>query len=209
MKRPRIIGLCGYARVGKDSAGQTITEAFDYRRVACADPLKDLAYASNELVRVAVDAYDWEGAKDKVAGVRPALVSLGSAGRMVFAEGEDFWIRQALAGAGEDNVVVTDVRFPNEARVIREHDPDALIIRINRPGFGASSDFEKPVDEVPYTFAIYNNGTDMASFQQAVRLHVGEYLKSCEEPEPFLFDADVYVARHSKFFNELAYPSDA
>lgn len=131
---------------------------------ALADPLKALALELNppipnpqmrlsQLVRMD----GWEAAKS-VPGVREYLVKLGTAGRHAFVEGENFWIEQAMRRVGEDYPVFTDIRFLNEAKLLRERFPGALLIRISRPGYQASSPFEDEVPLIPVDLEIVNDG---------------------------------------------------
>lgn len=154
---PRAVGIVGYARVGKDTTGQKFCR-LGYKQYALADPLKAMARYLNGELDVMVSAWGWEEAKDRDPGVRAYLVKLGTAGRRAFVEGEDFWIRQALARVGNDYPVFTDVRFVNEARLIREQYPTALLVRVNRPGFGPSSSFENEVPLIDVDIEVDNDG---------------------------------------------------
>lgn len=155
---PRAVGIVGYARVGKDTAGQKFCR-MGYKQYALAGPLKDLACQLNTELDVLVQAHGWEAAKDREPGVREYLVKLGTAGRRAFVEGEDFWIRQALARVGADDYpVFTDLRFVNEARLVREKYPTALLVRVNRPGYGPSSAFENEVPLIDVDLELENDG---------------------------------------------------
>lgn len=154
---PRAVGIVGFARAGKDTAGQKFTR-LGYRQYALADPLKTMARHLNAEVDSLVAAHGWEVAKDLDPGVRQYLVKLGSAGRRAFVEGEDFWIRQALARVGTDYPVFTDVRFLNEARLLREQYPTAMLVRINRPEHGPSSSFESEVPLIDVDVEVTNDG---------------------------------------------------
>lgn len=153
---PRAIGVCGFARVGKDTAGQRI-QRLGYKQYALADPLKALALRLNGEMQVLVQAHGWEHAKS-VPGVREYLVKLGTAGRQTFIEGENFWIDQALRRVGTEYPVFTDLRFLNEAKKLREAFPGAYIFRITRPGFGPSSSFEDEVPLIEVDAEIENDG---------------------------------------------------
>lgn len=129
-----LVGLVGYAQSGKD----TFASGMGFRRLAFADPLKELAVACNPIVlpRAAnlarlVRGYGWEYCKAEVPGVREFLQNLGTGVRDVL--GADTWVEAAFAKY-DTNVptVFTDVRFPNEIRAIRER--GGVIIRIDRPG---------------------------------------------------------------------------
>lgn len=138
--RRRIIGLCGYATAGKDTAAQTLI-ADGWTRVALADGVREAVRALNPIV----DDFDnieslmrngggWDKAKHDPE-VRRLLQRMGTeAGRNI--HGEDCWLKIAKRkiDAAPNSVVITDVRFANEAEAIRSW--GGKIIRIDRPGVG-------------------------------------------------------------------------
>lgn len=143
-KRPatgdvRLIGLCGYARSGKDSVAEILSADYGFTRVAFADALKDVAYlADPHFLRPLVDAYGWDAAK-KEPKVREFLQDLGVAVRLIL--GPDTWIDAALPDTKppfgspvQPLTVVSDVRFPNEAAAIRER--GGVVWQVVRPGVG-------------------------------------------------------------------------
>ena len=142
-----VIGLGHVAGVGKDVAGSALSRDLGFRRVAFADKLRELAMTTDPLVtsqtqsanvgvgrgrlQWVVRGMGWEEAKSVYPEVRKYLQDLGLGAREVF--GEDFWVDQALGSVGDDeDVVVTDVRFENEARAIKEM--GGFLVRIDRPG---------------------------------------------------------------------------
>ncbi|MFJ3248332.1 hypothetical protein [Streptomyces sp. NPDC086782] len=138
------IGIIGRARVGKDTAGAWLVENRGYRRVALADPLKAAALELDPIVEVTgvgdyyrlgeeVARWGWEGVKDDTPEVRRILQELGRAIRTL---DPDFWLRAALKKTQEANdagvpVVITDVRYPNEAASLRR--AGFHLIHIHRP----------------------------------------------------------------------------
>jgi len=103
-----LIGLCGAAGSGKDSAANLLVRDHGFVRMAFADALKDIAYRE----------FSWDGRKD--ARGRRLLQVLGTeAGR---AYNPDIWIdrlRIRVAQPREFSIVVPDVRFVNEANMVR------------------------------------------------------------------------------------------
>lgn len=146
-----IIGLMGYARSGKDTLADAFIEAYPalgFRKVALADKLRDAAYDLNPVVdgtsRLSdvIDTYGWDGYKDSrwADPVREYLQDLGLAVRTHC--GESTWLLAALshdAVPDDDNVIVTDVRFKNEAAYIR-YARDGLLVSVDRPGTGPAND---------------------------------------------------------------------
>ncbi|WP_406324101.1 hypothetical protein [Streptomyces niveus] len=140
------VGIIGRARVGKDTAGEWFVKNRGYKRVSFADPLRELALRLNPIVDVIdygddvevlselVDRRGWETAKDRNPEVRRILQELGAGVRAIDPE---FWLRTALAKVTEANengqpVVITDVRYPNEADSLRR--VGFHLVHIDRPG---------------------------------------------------------------------------
>ena len=159
-----IIGLSGYASSGKDTVAQILVEKFGYKRMAFADSIRDILYTLNPLahsgihVQQLVDDYGWDIAKQE-SEVRRLLQVLGTeVGREFF--GDDIWVDTLIAKIEpEDKVVITDVRFPNEAREI-----DYLcgeIWRVNRDGVEAINEHvsETQMDNYSFNRIINNNGS--------------------------------------------------
>jgi hypothetical protein len=161
---PRFVGIVGVNRVGKDSTGRILVEEFGYKRVALADPLKNLAFALNPIISsgnlrlrdiVTENTVEmWEIAKDIHHGVRQALIDLGNAGRFVF--GVDFWVEQAVRLAGDEAAVFTDIRFLNEAAYLSRSASTGLV-RVNRPGHEVD-DFNREVPRIKVDFEVDNDG---------------------------------------------------
>ncbi|MFG2923919.1 hypothetical protein ACGFYA_20760 [Streptomyces sp. NPDC048305] len=143
-----IVGLSGYARSGKNEAAEALVQ-FGWRQGAFADKLREFLYALDPLIpapygggnlrlRKLVDATGWDYAKVRYPEVRALLQRAGTeAGREVL--GADVWV-DALFREFKDTpaLVVTDVRFPNEARAVA--DRGGVMIRVERPGVGPAKD---------------------------------------------------------------------
>ena len=133
-----IIGLSGYARSGKDEVAKILVEDYGYKRIAFADKIRELLLETNPLIKdgfrveSVVGAYGWEQAKVLFPEVRKLLQDLGVGARKTF--GDEFWIAQALKQIHfEDNWVITDVRFTNEADRIKQYE-NSQLWRVKRPG---------------------------------------------------------------------------
>ena len=160
-----IIGLTGYAQSGKDSVANILVENYGYQRVAFADPIRDLLYATNPMLKEGyrvqglVDVYGWDRVKVDYPEARRLLQDLGVGARKTF--GDMFWVQQALRQVNfEGNYVITDVRYPNEAKAIRTYD-DSQIWRIKRTGIGAvnSHESESAMEGERVDQIFLNNGT--------------------------------------------------
>jgi len=166
-----IIGLSGYAQSGKDTVANILVEKHGYRRIAFADPIRKLLYEMDPLIpkgygdsiinyrlQDLVDSYGWDKVKVDFPEVRRLLQELGVGARKLF--GDTFWINEALSDvAPQDKVVVSDVRFENEAIWIQEF--KGKIWRIKRIGTDAVNDHvsESEMDGYPVDQIFVNNGT--------------------------------------------------
>jgi hypothetical protein len=137
-----IIGLSGYAQVGKDTVANYLVDHYGFVKVSFADPIREALYKLDPKIRVdelagvslanAVDHMGWEEVKRLSSDARELLQRLGTeVGREMF--GKDFWVNQGLLRAKEhSNVVFADTRFPNEADAIKEH--SGKVWRITKQG---------------------------------------------------------------------------
>jgi hypothetical protein len=155
-----IIGITGYAQHGKDSLAAGLG-LVGYERMAFADELKAMALDINPIV--GYDEYHladlledvgWEDAK-RWPEVRRFLQELGTRAREHI--GPDVWVRaleRKWLATGVTNMVIPDVRFPNEADWVHRH--GGYMVRIHRPDFdngvGTDHPSEANVPALPVDF---------------------------------------------------------
>lgn len=134
-----IIGLSGYAQSGKDTVAGMLIGLHGYESRAFAEPMRTALYKLNPIVledgtrlQPIIDEFGWEHAK-KHTDTRRLLQVLGTdIGREMF--GEDFWVLQAIKGLHPtQDIVFTDVRFPNEAAMVKKG--MGQVWRVRRPGY--------------------------------------------------------------------------
>ncbi|QAX94016.1 deoxynucleoside monophosphate kinase [Streptomyces phage Euratis] len=170
----RNVGLIGHAQVGKDTMAGFMGQRYAYQRVAFADRLKSAAldvnpvvgFAGGEWIRLAhvVRLYGWEYAKATFPETRRFLQHYG---QTVRAADPDFWIRAALPAMDAIRslnlpIVVTDVRYRNEAHYLRSK--GFKLIRVTRPNGGltgdaAKHDSETELDDFHTDLTVSNSGT--------------------------------------------------
>lgn len=188
-----LIGVTGYAQHGKDTIANVLVEDFGFTRLAFADALKDLAYYINPSIpgigRLSgiVDTDGFEAAK-QLPEVRRILQDLGTGAR--YWLGDNVWV-DALdlkVRASGENVVISDVRFPNEADYIhrwlgtlwRVHrlvptdslSPDTDFVEFDN-GVGTTHPSEYHVAALPVDAIFYNGGT-LQDLEAQVRRVMGE-----------------------------------
>lgn len=155
----KIVGLTGYAQTGKDTVGQILVTHRGYTRLSFADNVREAVYRLNPVidhwcsgsfghaepeawtVQQLVNHYGWEHVKVQFPEARRLLQVMGTeVGREMF--GEDAWIemvgRQVKALPLGVPVVITDVRFQNEADYVRSL--GGIVLQVKRPGTGPVND---------------------------------------------------------------------
>lgn len=172
-----ILGAMGKKRSGKDTFAARLVAEHGFTRIAFADALKDVALDLDPIIdngpfvrangslavhhsRLSdiVEKAGWEAAKDRPE-VRRILQALGVAMRTHVDL--DVWVDAAMAKADRipGPVVITDVRFPNEADRVRAG--GGKLVRVQRPGL-LDADFhvsETALDDHLSDFTVSNDGT--------------------------------------------------
>jgi hypothetical protein len=172
-----LIGLSGYARVGKNSVAAILVEEFGYKQVALADKLKQALATLNPNVssRYPIELADvlaqggWEYAK-QYPEVRRLLQVLGTeVGRKMFWE--DFWTDLAFREVSPgDKVVFSDVRFPNEADRVKSLGGE--IWRITRNDYAPINAHESETALNAYPFDRHiNNGRTLEDLRTKIVLY--------------------------------------
>lgn len=184
----QLVGLVGRKRSGKDSVALIMIEQ-KWLRAAFADTVRQVALAIDPVVMLGpsldtVRTFDrlamvvardgWDNAKVNHADIRRFLQRLGTEGVREIL-GQDLWVDHTMdeevipnLNAG-DNVVITDVRFPNEIDAVRAAGGE--IWRIDRPGLGPDTDThasEMAWRRVQPDVIITNDG-DLAELADKVR----------------------------------------
>jgi hypothetical protein len=160
-----LIGLTGYAQSGKDTLASILVEKYGYSRIAFADKIRDFLYGINPMVGCSPTGYlqdlvnlvGWDKAKQEPQ-VRRLLQDLGISARDLISE--DIWVTAALSSVDKDQrVVITDVRFENEAATIKSM--GGQIWRVKRTGVGPVNNHvsESEMDGYKVDQIFVNNGT--------------------------------------------------
>lgn len=141
---PLIIGLTGQAGAGKDTVATYLCERYGFVADAFAEPIRDMATVLLNGIGIDYACLFERDLKERV------IPELGISGRRLMQTlgtewarntvGLDFWIKHASLRLGLDNlpvstpvhdlIVLTDVRFPNEAQWIKSL--GGLLVRVNR-----------------------------------------------------------------------------
>ena len=140
-----IIGICGFIGCGKDTAADYLVNFHGFRRDSFANTLKDAVAAVFGWDRVLLEgrtkeAREWREQVDEwwaerldIPELTPRWV-LQRWGTEVCRKGfhDDIWIASVENKMRKttDNIVISDVRFPNEIKAI--HRAGGLVVRVKR-----------------------------------------------------------------------------
>lgn len=181
----QIIALTGAAGAGKDTVADHLARR-GFEKVSFAAALK------SALAIITRDEKFTAGTRQDKEDICPALGMTRRAAMQVFGQemrnifGLDVWTKGVKSDLSRaDKAVITDCRYDNEARMLKES--GAVIVRIVRPdnknaltGPEAEHDSEKPIDEAFVDVEITNDGTVDELFQEVDRL-VLAYFKEGRE----------------------------
>jgi hypothetical protein len=172
-----LIGLAGKAGSGKSTVGDFLVADHGFTQYSLAEPMREALLAMNPLVRressvrltSAVNIHGWDVAKRKYPEIRQLLQRLGTeVGREQWHE--NFWITRQLQQMLKDgvdpvdqDVVITDVRFENEADYVWGQGGHVVrIIGGPHARFITGSPLENHASETgtfPADYTIHNHGT--------------------------------------------------
>jgi hypothetical protein len=174
-----LIGLTGRKRSGKDTFAARLVDAHGYTRLAFADALREAALALDPIIEMhwfgevrlseVVERDGWEQAKAEPE-VRRTLQRFGVGIRKL---DPDFWLRVVAERAEwiSGPVVVTDVRFTNEADWIERE--EGHLVRIERPGLDTSDthESETALDDRETRFRVVNDHNVEQLIRHADTIH--------------------------------------
>lgn len=160
-----IIGIAGKKGSGKDTLGKYICEKYGYKRYAFGDPVKEVCrilFGFND-----EQLYGSEKEKmDMKLGIRPreAFQKIGTdfgretihklLPRLMIEPGE-LWISIFLRNAEKNNLVITDVRFQNEADAIKK--AGGIIIYLDSK-YAIKDNHKSEKIDVTYDYLLRNDG---------------------------------------------------
>ena len=133
-KRKLIIGICGNIGTGKDTVADYFVESYGFKKMAMADPLKHFI---KDLFGIPEDVL-WGPSENRTPAVRRLLQQLGTDVARNYAPNVwvdkvkarlDAWRKKGIDLCDmtaiprddmEYSVVISDIRFPNEAKFLQE-----------------------------------------------------------------------------------------
>lgn len=167
--QPLLIGLTGRAGAGKDTAGAYLEDQYACCAIALADPIRDMLCALLHHIDVDEAWLTERALKERPIpalglSYRHLAQTLGTEwGRDLVSMG--LWVHIAAYRVTQirelgSNIVVTDIRFPDEARWLRAM--GGTLVRIERPD--RSSEVrphisEAHTDTLPAEHTLCNHGS--------------------------------------------------
>jgi hypothetical protein len=158
-----IIGLHGASRAGKDSVATILRDEHGFEWRSFAANLRTILCEINPFLPEmnmhlvpAVAQFGWDKVKEKSYSSVEMMISLGQSVRDTIDL--DAWVRPVMRGLDDPlkNVVISDVRQPNEVEAIQAL--GGQIWKINRPG-SKSRGMDHLLEDYDFDTIIYNNGT--------------------------------------------------
>jgi hypothetical protein len=163
----RVCGIGHVARTGKDTAAAALVDD-GWTRLSFADPLRNIAKASNLRLGRLVDDVGWEGAKFHME-TTAVLERMGSALRREF--GPDCLVNAVFDQMEEGgSYVIADVRYINEVNRIRS--AGGVVVRVDRPGVGPSRPSDRHLCGYESWDAVLRNDGSVSDLAAAIRGYV-------------------------------------
>lgn len=177
-----IIGLYGDSRAGKDTTARIMQEEFSFEWRSFAAPLRQILYNINpylsdwagEAVRYqdAIRDFGLDGTKKYFPESVDMMIALGQSVRDLIHE--DAWIWSVFTDPLPKNMVISDVRQPNEYEAIINAGGE--VWRIIRPGT-TRREMDGLLDDRHFAITLYNN-TNQDDFRHTVILEVQDALQN-------------------------------
>lgn len=168
-----IVAFTGLKGTGKDTAASLLIEEQGFVKIAFADCLRVVAAEVFGLTMEEMTDRDLkEKTLDRYPHMSPRQI-LQKIGTECFRDNfPGVWInawKVKWEAMGEPDVVVTDMRFPDELALMVEL--GAMVVKIDRAGFENDDPHpsEKFIGEMPAHIYLFNNHPDVESFKQEVR----------------------------------------
>ena len=170
-----VIGLIGKAQSGKTTVGNHLINKYNFTKFSFADPLKEM------LINAGLITYN-EAYVEKTPRSRELLQKIGT---NIFREQVeyDYWIKAAqkririLFEDGFNNIVIDDIRFPNEADLVKGY--NGFLIKMEREDFidttaGTIHPSESLVDSIKSDYVIRAKSGEIDKILKGVDIIMSE-----------------------------------
>lgn len=187
MKQKRV-GIVGTMMSGKTTLADTVVAIKNYRRLALADPVKELGVKCVKMMLIELgyperaEAFTRADLEKNKHIFRPLLQWIGTEFGRQYVGPDTIWIDKLLERAAyynPDPIVCDDIRFENEADLLRKE--GFVVFRITRDegkrmkaltskyspeeiGSILNHASETAVPHLPVDYEVPNNGNDLSDF---------------------------------------------
>ncbi len=176
MKLPRVIGLCGRRRAGKDTVAKVLEDLHGYENVKISQDLKDalkilFGFSAEQIESCSKDQLDdrWGISPRQAMQFVGTEVMQYNINALLPDIGRKFWIKGCINKhiIPHENklIVLSDLRFIHEFEELRNtFMEDFMVIRIDRDRHDANTIVDEHVSEreylnIPFDAQIINNGS--------------------------------------------------
>lgn len=175
-RKPLLIGLIGRAGAGKSTVARMLEDEFAFVELALADPI------FNMVGSLFADA-NIDGAWMVERSLKECPTALGYSYRHLAQTlgtewgrntiSQDFWLRvlelrMTQPHLEAENICVSDIRFPNEAALIKSR--GGTLVRVLRQGVNAVRAHASEQYDLPADTELLNFGSKATLFDQVDRL---------------------------------------
>lgn len=162
------IGITGHKFSGKSTVAKMLSEMLGYETHSFADKLKDVTCILSGCTREDLENYDFKENELVPDYLRPYCLNAEKPTYRAFLQhfgsevmrgiNDNIWIDCTLSNCRE-NAIISDVRFPNEAKAIR--DAGGIIVKVVRDNVtkGDTHQSETMIDEIEPDYTLLNDTT--------------------------------------------------
>ena len=161
-----LIGITGQKFAGKSTVANMLSSMLNYEVDSFARPLKEIVCALSGCTMEQLEDYDfkekkvvpehlWAFCANETHNYRSLLQGMGDYLR---SKNPNIFIDSILVG-DTANLIISDVRFPNEAKAIR--DRGGIIVKVVRDGVVSKDTHssEKNVENIAGNIIVFNDGS--------------------------------------------------
>lgn len=166
-----LIGLIGYKQSGKDTFADYLVCHHNFKKEAFAEPVKEVCRIMFHLKYEQMNDPILKETIDERWGISPRqMMQKVGTDTIRHAWGDDFWIKNMGMRVGNHNdnsIVVSDVRFPNEAQWVKDNGGVLIRIMDSREHSDTHSS-ETLQASIKEDFLIFNKKDGIEKFHQQI-----------------------------------------
>jgi dephospho-CoA kinase len=157
-----IIGIIGNKYTGKDTIADFLVENYNFNKYTFANPIKDISKKLFHLNDEQLNDPYLKEIKIPYWDLSPREI-FQKIGTDLFRNNfdKDFWVKQFeinyLINNNHKNIVCSDIRFQNEAELIKKY--NGILLKINRNTHKYDNHESEKLEIQDYDFEINNNST--------------------------------------------------